>query len=107
MKYQVEIIQEAEDDLFDIYHYIRERETLQRAEEILDKLEELCLSLQEMPQRCHYLPELDRINVRSCREVHFKPDRVIYEIEGKKVFVHGVLDGRRDMRDLLERRLLR
>ena len=31
----------------------------------------------------------------------------IYQIEGQTVFVHCVLDGRRDLQELLERRLLR
>ena len=41
------------------------------------------------------------------REVHFKPYRIIYEIVGRKVFIHCVLDGRRAVQELLERRLLR
>jgi len=32
---------------------------------------------------------------------------VIYQLIGRNVFVHCVLDGRRDMQSLLERRLLR
>ena len=107
MKYQVVLIQEAEDDLFDIYKYICEHDTLDSANYVLSKIEELCFSLHEMPTRGHFLPELDAINIRNYREVHFKPYRVIYEIEEKKVFIHCILDSRRDLRDLLERRLLR
>ena len=33
--------------------------------------------------------------------------RIIYEISKKAVFIHCILDGRRDLQDLLERRLLR
>lgn len=60
--------------------------------------------------RCHCAtapPELERIGVTDYREVHFKPYRLIYQIIGKKVFVHCVLDWRRDSQELLERRLLR
>lgn len=52
-------------------------------------------------------PELDRIGVTTYREVHFQPYRIIYEFSGPEVFIHGVLDGRRDMQSLLQRRLLR
>jgi toxin ParE1/3/4 len=41
------------------------------------------------------------------REIHFKPYRIIYQIIDKRVFVHCVLDGRRDLQELLERRMLR
>jgi prevent-host-death family protein len=33
--------------------------------------------------------------------------RILYEVQEQAVFVHAILDGRRDLRDLLERRLLR
>ena len=40
------------------------------------------------------------------REVFFKPFRIIYRVSDAKVFVLLVADGRRDMRALLQRRLL-
>jgi toxin ParE1/3/4 len=52
-------------------------------------------------------PELERIGVCGYREIHFKPYRIIYQIAGQKVFIHCVLDGRRAMQEILERRLLR
>ena len=107
MNYQVIIIQDAEEDLFEIYRYIYEHDSEQSANYVLNRLEELCNSLDQMPQRGHVPPELRRISVSSYLELHFKPYRVIYEIDGKKVYIHCVLDGRRDIQELLERRLLR
>ena len=60
-----------------------------------------------MPERGHIPPELERIGVFGFREIHFKPYRIVYEIERKGVFIHCVLDGRRDLQELLESRLLR
>jgi len=74
---------------------------------VLDKLEELVLSLQSNPERGHYPPELSHQGIKDYREVLFKPYRVIYEIIASKVIVHLCVDGRRDMKTLLERRLLR
>ncbi len=107
MKYKVLILHEAEDDLFDIYRYIFENDSKDNARYVLNKLEEKCLGLDEFPERGHIPHELDRIGVTGFLEIHFKPYRIIYEVDGKKVFIHGVLDGRRDLRDLLERRLFR
>jgi len=41
------------------------------------------------------------------REVHVGPYRIIYEMGGRVVWVLAVLDGRRDIQDVLARRLLR
>ena len=106
-KYRVRIIEDAEHDLLDIYTYIAANDSVQNAEYVLGQLEELCLRLAELPLRGHVPPELKRIGVTAYREVHFKPYRVIYQVSGRDVYIHCVLDGRRDMQSLLERRLLR
>lgn len=106
-RYRVRLSSDAEDDLFDIYRFIAIQDSVERADHVLDELETLCSSLAESPARGHAPPELDRIGVTSYREVHFKPYRVIYEVSGVNVFVHCILDGRRDLQSLLERRLLR
>lgn len=107
MIYGVAIIDQAQADILGIYKYILEHDSAEAADHVFEKLEELCYGLDRLAERGHAPPELARINVTSYLEVHFKPYRVIYEIEGKKVFIHCVLDGRRELQDLLERRLLR
>jgi toxin ParE1/3/4 len=47
-----------------------------------------------------------RWGVFDFREVFFKPYRILYEIREKTVFIHAVLDGRRNWEDLLQQRLL-
>ena len=106
-KYQVILTSETERDIVDIYDYIAKKDTLQNAEYVLDNLESLILSLEEAPERGHYPPELSIQGIKEFKEVIFKPYRAIYEIIGSKVIVHLCVDGRRDMRTLLERRLIR
>lgn len=106
-KYQVIITSEAEKDILDIYDYIAKKDTLQNAEYVLDNLESLILSLEESPERGHYPPELSIQGIKEFKEIIFKPYRAIYEIIGSKVIVHLCVDGRRDMKALLERRLIR
>lgn len=98
---------EAEKDLIDIYRYVAIHDSVKVADYLLDELEILCASLSSLPIRGHVPPELERVAVTAYREVHFKPYRVVYEIINREVFVHCILDGRRDMQALLERRLLR
>lgn len=106
-KYQVKITSEAEKDIEDIYDYIAKKDTPQNAMYVLDKLEQLILSLEEYPERGNYPPELIRQGIKEYREVMFKPYRAIYEISGNKVILHLCVDGRRDIKSLLERRLFR
>jgi len=105
--FHVRLTEEAERDLIDIYRYIALHDSVKNADYVLEQLESLALRLAELPERGHIPPELDRIGVTNYREVHFKPYRVIYEVIGQNVFVHCILDGRRDMPALLERRLIR
>jgi len=107
MKYQVFLVAEAEEDVFDIYRYVLSGDGRDRADDVLAKLQETCASLSQMPNKGHIPPELDRIGVHGFREIHFQPYRIIYQIVDKKVFIHCVLDGRRALQDVLERRLLR
>ncbi|HUV64265.1 MAG TPA: type II toxin-antitoxin system RelE/ParE family toxin [Sedimentisphaerales bacterium] len=107
MKYQVLVVAEAEEDIFDIYKYVLRADGRNRADHLLRRLQQTCQSLARMPNRGHSPPELDRVGVRAYREVHFKPYRIIYQIKGRKVFIHCVLDGRRAVQDVLERRVLR
>lgn len=106
-KYQVILTFEAERDIVDIVDYISKKDTLQNADYVLDNLESLILSLDEAPERGHYPPELSIQGIKEFKEVVFKPYRAIYEIIGNKVVVHLCVDGRRDMKTILERRLMR
>ena len=107
MNYEIYIVSDAEEDIFGIYHYVSINDSEDRAKYLLNKIETTCFSLKEHPERDHVPPELERIGVYHYREIHFKPYRVIYEISESKVFIHCVLDGRRSLPELLERRLLR
>ncbi len=106
-KYQVIITSEAERDIIDIYDYITKKDILQNAEYVLDNLESLILSLEESPERGHYPAELSIQGIKEFKEVIFKPYRAIYEIIGSKAIVDLCVDGRRDLKTLLERRLIR
>lgn len=72
-RYRVIVIQEAEEDLLDIYSYISANDSAGKAEHVLAQLEALCDSLSTAPFRGHICPELEPIGVSNYREVHFKP----------------------------------
>lgn len=107
MKCQVYILQDAEDDILGIYRYVSLHDSKENAESLIDKIKETCASLETFPDRGHTPPELDRVGVFSYKETHFKPYRILYEIVETAVYVHCVLDSRRSLQELLEKRLLR
>ena len=106
-RYQVQIIDDAEHDLFDIFQYVASHDSFENATNLLDELQALCLSLSEQSLRGHIPPELDHVGITDYREVHFKPYRAIYEVVGNYVYIHCVLDGRRDIQSILQQRLIR
>lgn len=107
MKYQVHLVSDAEDDLFEIYQYVAQNDSIHRAEDLLNGLEETCLTLSHLPGRGHVPPELERVSVFEYLEIHYKPYRIIYQVISQRVLIHCVLDGRPDLSELLQRRLLR
>jgi toxin ParE1/3/4 len=106
-RYRVRLTEDAEQDLIDIYLCIARHDSVENADYVLDQLEPLCSRLAELPERGHAPTELDRIGVTNYREVNVKPYRVICEVIRQNVFIHCILDGRRDIPSLLERRLIR
>ena len=107
MKYEVFIVAEAEEDLFELYQYVAENNSIDKAIELIEKLKYQCEKLLAFPNRGHALPELVRLGIYNFLEIHHKPYRIIYQIIEKNVYVHCILDSRRDLEELLQHRLLR
>jgi len=69
-------------------------------------IEAAIAALKRYPQRGRHPTELLALGIRDYRETFFKPYRIVYFVEGKRVYVSLIADGRRDMQALLARRLL-
>jgi toxin ParE1/3/4 len=106
MSFQVFLTDDAAYDLEDLYDYIDSHDAPEKADYVLDKIEETFSSLADNPERGTYPNELLVVGLREYREIYFKPYRIIYRIIAKHVYVMVIADGRRDMQSLLQRRLL-
>ncbi len=106
MSYRVFLTDDATRDLEDLYDYIESYDTPEKADYVLDKIEEASLNLSEYPERGAYPNELLAVGLREYREIYFKPYRIIYRVIADSVYVMVIADGRRDMQTLLQRRLL-
>ncbi|MCY4384799.1 MAG: type II toxin-antitoxin system RelE/ParE family toxin [Nitrospinae bacterium] len=106
MPFAVHLTEDAARDLEDICETIERRDSPAGAAHVLDRIEEAFTGLCEHPRRGAFPKELLDIGIREYREVFFKPYRIIYRVREESVYVLLIADGRRDMRTLLERRLL-
>ncbi len=107
MPVAVRLTDDAARDLEEIYHHVSRQSAQSRAEHVLDRIEETFQALSAFPERGNHPRELLDLGIREYREVFFKPYRIIYRVMENGVYVLVVADGHRDMRALLQRRLLR
>ena len=106
MPFAVLLTNDAARDLNELYDYIAVHDSPRKADYVLEQIEKVLSTLSEFPERGVYLKELLKLGIREYREIFFKPYRIIYRIMDKKVYVLLIVDGRRDMHALLQRRLL-
>lgn len=97
---------DAEQDLEDLYRHIAERDSPQKADQVLDRLLSATAALAELPDRGSVPKELRSLGSREFRQIFFKPYRVIYRVVETVIVIYLIADGRRDMQALLQRRLL-
>ena len=105
--FSVYLLSGAKQDLLRLHSYVAAGDSVAKADKLIDDLQKACSRLKTVPERGRILPELERIGIREFREIILKPYRIIYGIVKSRVFVYCILDGRRDLQDLLEERLLR
>ena len=106
MPFAVLLTNDAARDLNELYDYIAVHDSPRKADYVLEQIEKTFSTLSEFPGRGVYPKELLKLGIREYREIFFKPYRIIYRVMDKNVYVLLIVDGRRDMQSLLQRRLL-
>jgi toxin ParE1/3/4 len=106
MPFKVLLTNDAARDLDELYDYIALHDAPRKADHVLEQIEKAFSKLSEFPERGAYPKELLALGIREYREVFFKPYRIIYRVMDKNIYVLLIVDGRRDMQPLLQRRLL-
>lgn len=105
MAFEVLLTADAERDLEQIYDYIFGQGDHAEADHILDKIEQAFGRLARHPNRGSYPKELLDLGIREYRQILLDPYRLIYRVFDDRVIVYLIADGRRDMQDILARRL--
>jgi toxin ParE1/3/4 len=107
VEYNILVLKSAKQDIEEIFEYMADTISIQKAEQFISKVEEKISTLSQMPNRGHTPPELNRISIQEYQEIHIQPYRIIYYVMGKNAFIIAVLDSKRDIQDVLELRLYR
>jgi toxin ParE1/3/4 len=67
----------------------------------LKKIEKRVYELEDMPQRGSIVAELDDFKLYNYKQLIEYPWRIIYRIDFDSVYILAVLDGRRNLTDLI------
>lgn len=99
-EYQVFWTLTAQQDLKKIIEYIAIDSEVQ-AREIYQGIKQKADNLWQMPLQGRIVPELRYYSILIYRELISPPWRIIYKTEENKVWVLAVIDGRRNVEDIL------
>lgn len=103
---KIRLSKSANEDLKKIGRYIKENAGREQANEILNRLENTISSLTKLPNRGVRVRELVNLGLHSYREIFSDCYRIIYEVEEQTVYIHFIIDKRRDLVPLLSQKLL-
>ncbi len=104
-KYEVVWAEIAENDLVKIIEYIA-KDSPSIALKILRKIRKQTKALTVFPERCRVVPELNDHGINIYREMVIEPWRILYRVSDSKIFVLSVVDSRRNIEDILLKRLM-
>jgi toxin ParE1/3/4 len=104
---KVVILEGAEHDLQGIKRYVLKNFGPEGLEDTSKKLRESIRLIKTFPLGGAIPDELVELGVENYRQVISGMNRLIYEVREDAAYIHIICDTRRNLRDLLSRRLLR
>lgn len=102
--YQVLWTNIAENDLKSIIEYIA-NDSPDNALKIFKRIQQKASDLNVFPEIGRIVPELQDQGILQYRELIVPPWRLLYRISERNVFILAALDSRRNIEDILLRRL--
>ena len=103
--YDVKWSETSERDLAEIIEYIA-GDSPSYAYQIFKEIKRKASRLYTFPDRGRIVPELQEQGITPYRELIVAPWRIIYRISERNVYVLSVLDSRRNVEDILLKRLI-
>lgn len=107
MKCKLLILDEAQEDTKDLRRYILRSFGAETWKQTTAQLAVTFENIRQFPHSGYVPAELSDFGGLNFREALSGQNRVIYEMRGDTIYIHVVTDTRRDLRTLLQTRLLR
>jgi toxin ParE1/3/4 len=104
-KYFIKWAAPAREDLNEIIEYISQTNDVY-AVKVLDKIELAVKNLDVFPKRGRIVPELEKYGYILYREIIVDYWRIMYRIENDIVYIMLVIDGRRNVEDIILKRII-
>ncbi|MCL2412207.1 MAG: type II toxin-antitoxin system RelE/ParE family toxin [Treponema sp.] len=99
-EYDIKWASPARYDIIEIIDYIAKTNE-NYSVKILDKIEESVAKLKMFPTLYRIVPELEKYGYLLYREIIVDYWRVIYKIENDLIYIMLVIDGRRNIEDII------
>ena len=100
-------LQSARTDLQDIRRYVIAKFGPKAWRETSAKIRSDIGQLEAFPRNGHIPRELAELGFPNYRQILSGVNRIIYEIDDPMIYIHLIVDTRRDLKDVLARLLLR
>lgn len=104
---KIVILASAEYDLKELRSYIIKNFSHDTWHKTYGKLKESIRNLASFPYLGSIPEELETLNLSQYRQILSGMNRIIYETRQDTVYIHIIVDSRRDMKSFLMRRLVR
>jgi addiction module RelE/StbE family toxin len=95
----------AADDFREVFEYLS-NQSQAAARTFVDQVDSAVKRLGTHPHSGRIVPELKKQNISRYREVVLNPWRVFYRYEQDTVYIVSLIDGRRNIEEILLRRVI-
>jgi addiction module RelE/StbE family toxin len=105
-KFIVKMTQNAENDLDEIIMFIAKNNP-RTSLEIMERIQNKIRTLDHFPNRGGYVPELLARNMKQYRQITEPPWKIVYKIKDNVVTILAIVDSRRNLQDVLIKKILK
>ena len=107
MNHKIIILASTKYDLKELRHYIIKNFSTKTWQNTFIKIKEAIRNLKKFPYSGSIPEELEKLHLKQYRQVISGMNRIIYEVRQDIIYIHIIVDSRKNFKTLLEKRFLR
>jgi len=106
MRYEIIWSKDAGDELAEIISYIKYNTGKMTAEKIYTKIMNKIKQISENPEGRRIVPLLREFGINYIHQININPWILFYKVGNKKMEIISIIDGRRNLEEILYRKML-